>query len=314
MNIAVCISGQVRSGVRSSENIKRFIGDLLPNTDFFLHTWNINSPPPMITEELELDFAAEHLLSLNDICAIMSAYKPKKLIVQPFKQFRHSILKRFIGQDYPLFPLFHSWAQSVRLMQEFSDSTEKKYDIVLKIRPDVVFSEDMRLQTFIDYFLEYNDDKLFMSDYVWTEHKDNVRTCNDFVFMATQSTMSDLARSWDNKYSWGDIDDTASGLSVHNQFARYVMEHYTLAGFNEPPDQEKWLRLTILRDECRYNAMTEYNKCAEYDKITYQTVVTNISELKFISKEELIEDSVILMEARGYLPPILKQAYTGVFI
>ena len=45
-NIAVCLSGQIRTGIYAAPNIKRFIGDLWDNCDFFIHTWNVSNEKP----------------------------------------------------------------------------------------------------------------------------------------------------------------------------------------------------------------------------------------------------------------------------
>ena len=40
MKIAICFSGMVRTGVKAYPSIKRFIGDLWGQCDFFMHTWD----------------------------------------------------------------------------------------------------------------------------------------------------------------------------------------------------------------------------------------------------------------------------------
>ena len=44
MKIAVCFSGQIRTGVQTAPNIKRYIGDLDTVCDYFVHTWDHQSP------------------------------------------------------------------------------------------------------------------------------------------------------------------------------------------------------------------------------------------------------------------------------
>ena len=40
MKIAVCFSGQVRTGLQAAPHLFDWFGDLLPNIDFFIHTWD----------------------------------------------------------------------------------------------------------------------------------------------------------------------------------------------------------------------------------------------------------------------------------
>ena len=41
IKIALCFSGQIRTGVLTSNNIKNFIGDLINQCDVFVHTWDV---------------------------------------------------------------------------------------------------------------------------------------------------------------------------------------------------------------------------------------------------------------------------------
>ena len=42
MKIAVCFSGQIRTGIENHPNIKEFFGKLYNDCDFFIHTWNFS--------------------------------------------------------------------------------------------------------------------------------------------------------------------------------------------------------------------------------------------------------------------------------
>ena len=60
-NIAVCLSGQIRTGIYAAPNIKRFIGDLWDNCDFFIHTWNVSNE-----DWIELKRIIRFIISLSD--------------------------------------------------------------------------------------------------------------------------------------------------------------------------------------------------------------------------------------------------------
>ena len=53
MKIAICLPGQLRTGLLTSDNILRYVGNF-SKCDFFIHTWNINTPSPGI-EITDLD-------------------------------------------------------------------------------------------------------------------------------------------------------------------------------------------------------------------------------------------------------------------
>jgi hypothetical protein len=56
MRIAVCLSGQLRTADRAVESLKKFVGNLAPDVDYFVHTWDINSVTPMFYETLPHDY------------------------------------------------------------------------------------------------------------------------------------------------------------------------------------------------------------------------------------------------------------------
>ena len=43
MKIAVCFSGQMRTALEANKSIIKFLGNQLPNVDFFFHTWDNKS-------------------------------------------------------------------------------------------------------------------------------------------------------------------------------------------------------------------------------------------------------------------------------
>jgi len=41
IKIAICFSGQIRTGVLTYKNISNFIGELIHQSDIFVHTWRL---------------------------------------------------------------------------------------------------------------------------------------------------------------------------------------------------------------------------------------------------------------------------------
>ena len=76
----MCFSGQIRTGVESSENIKLFIGNLLPYCDIFIHTWDTDTPRSITPYEVVFDSDVSEY-TIRDIKRI---YSPKTMIVEDY--------------------------------------------------------------------------------------------------------------------------------------------------------------------------------------------------------------------------------------
>ena len=125
IKIALCFSGQIRTGIYISENIKRYFGELYNNCDVFIHTWNVNS-------EIHMDFELSHKfhpISIETIEEYKRLYQPKKIIVDDFYKYEDS-------SD----PIFYSQLISNNLRKEYEVENGIKYDFVVKMRTDGVFN------------------------------------------------------------------------------------------------------------------------------------------------------------------------------
>lgn len=150
LRVAVCFSGQLRSGIQSAPNLLNFIGELLPDCDFFVHTWDINTyrsplnlriPPKPPTKVSHDEFT-----KFNDI------YKPKKINIENQKLYWDRMLKE-LKNPGDLIHLWYSFYHSIRLKKEYEDNNNFKYDIVVKLRPDCIFPPDRFLKDDITEYL-----------------------------------------------------------------------------------------------------------------------------------------------------------------
>ena len=79
MRIAVCFSGQIRTGVEASPNLLRFIGELLPHTDFFIHSWDIETKKNYNASRI---ISKPSKLTQSTIDKIKEIYQPKKIVIE----------------------------------------------------------------------------------------------------------------------------------------------------------------------------------------------------------------------------------------
>ena len=115
MKIAVCFSGQIRTGVQAAPNIKNYIGNLWDNCTFFCHTWDMNTRKP---------------------------YNANGIHREGYP-LDHDTLTKFVDM-YGLYntgwnPMHYSWRRSIEVMQEYQRmTTNLDFDFVVKLRPDVL--------------------------------------------------------------------------------------------------------------------------------------------------------------------------------
>jgi hypothetical protein len=167
VKIAVCFNGQMRTALKAAPNLKRYFGELMPNIDFFIHTWDVNQykhygtvgdqlralPPWRPYGYLgEKDFESIPPEMFTQFGEIWNA---KKIIVESYTEYFHKrpILKdRFIGA------LYHSWAAGVKAAIEYSvDQNNFGYDVIVKMRPDMIFPYTRSFSAEIDNFLKDPD-------------------------------------------------------------------------------------------------------------------------------------------------------------
>ena len=154
MKIAVCLSGQLRTGVKTATNIKSYLGKLLPDCDFFVHTWNKES----IGRFDELSNPGAHNMPLFDVDKIKvsefySAYDPVTMSVDDYE---------LRSKDGDYISMFHSIYLSNKFKKDYEDRYNFKYDYVIRMRPDIIFHESKSLE---EDLLLVNNNTFFYADF-----------------------------------------------------------------------------------------------------------------------------------------------------
>jgi hypothetical protein len=150
MKIAICFSGQIRTGVTCAPNILRYIGDLRPNCDFFVHTWDIETQSWY--NKTQLPVQTPYLLKDKKIFSdFYACYQPLSMVVEPYYLSRKvstlwSSFRVNPDNNRNVYAMFESIYEANRLKKLHEDKHKFKYDIVVRIRPDLIFHKDKSLK------------------------------------------------------------------------------------------------------------------------------------------------------------------------
>jgi len=153
MKIAVCFIGQMRTALNTNLSIKKYIGTLKESCDFFIHTWNINTPAPGIeTDILEMHIVYKELKEYIDPIIIeeySQIYSPLSMIVEDFS----SYLK--IGSVS--MPFYYSVKRVLELKNKHEINSNVKYDYIVVCRPDLFIGDNKSLENDLELITEDSD-------------------------------------------------------------------------------------------------------------------------------------------------------------
>ena len=169
MRIAVCFSGQIRTGHIVADNILRYIGDLRSQCDFFIHTWDEESIGTGHGRRLQLnDVSAEvHTTTLSDqqkATQLYQHYHPRVMRVDTYSSEPTKPLwggRRYNSQTGQWYvSMWQSVSEASHMAQAYGQAHGQYYDITVRIRPDLVFHPDKSLSKDI---LQIKHDRMFLT-------------------------------------------------------------------------------------------------------------------------------------------------------
>lgn len=149
MKIAICFNGLIRAGIQCIPNIRLYIGDLMPYCDFFVHTWDYETIKPFARTHwngIPLPKPREPgVLSQEKLNTFIRQYNVVSHKVDNYFEFTKE------NSLNPILPhVWHTTSRSLRLKQEYEAATGTRYDVVIKIRPDIIFPIGKTLRQDLD--------------------------------------------------------------------------------------------------------------------------------------------------------------------
>lgn len=206
MKIAVCFSGQLRTGVESEPSIKRYLGNLLPNCDFFVHTWDKQSHPQrQQTGEFES-------LDLSLFSEFYDLYQPLAMVVEPYAPYQ---APPGVWGGFRVDPktgrktisMFESIYKANRLKSIYESDINFVYDYVLRARTDLIFHPDKSVAADIEELELRRAQSRHPGAFVSAFHQGHHAKLEDIFWIAPSETMNQLCEFYQVRADSGRDDD-----------------------------------------------------------------------------------------------------------
>lgn len=217
MKIAICFSGQLRTGSECSENFFNYLGNLKDSCDFFVHTWDVETTSMNLHVDIGKEVNKPYPVPQEVFDTFKNIYNPKEMVVDEYAsvairnapgglRYNHKV------NDYVV-SLFESVYYANELKRNFEIKNSMTYDFVVRCRPDLIFSHDKSLEKDL---IECCDNHL-----VYGAHKKcfGVERVEDIFWIAKSQVMDCVA----NFYEYYARPSNYIGVNRDWQF---VLSHY----------------------------------------------------------------------------------------
>lgn len=244
--IAICFSGQLRGGLKSYFNIKKYFGSWYDCCTFFAHIWDINTRKPYVREPLNY---TPETIKVNNF----EIEKFQELYNIESNRFQIESYDEFQKKSFDLRPpihLYYSWKKSIDLMNQYSLKNNINFDLIIKLRPDIIFDPVRSL--YEDMLKDYinNPSDTFYVENLSLESSKKTRWFND-VFWISNTKIMNLATYYVDDYVKNKVDTLYDHLENNNIELKNIGNGYA-----------------CLKLECiNYDPIIEYDKikkCEDY--------------------------------------------------
>jgi hypothetical protein len=146
MKIAICLNGQPRTW---RQCFPKWLEIFKPQgeIDFFFHLWNYNTLPNLLATYNGGIPINDEPLSQQELDDIVNTIKPKKFVFESRKPIEYWNTKLPTSQQFGPWSReqFYSLYYSSLLKREYELENEFRYDVVIKLRTDLFFTENIPL-------------------------------------------------------------------------------------------------------------------------------------------------------------------------
>jgi len=192
MRIALCFSGQNRTGHVTADNIKRYVGDLLPDCDVFAHFWDSETRGTNFANRegsasTNKDWHDTQLSNKEKFVKFYSDWLPRTFMVeeydlQPSKKLWGGRRYDPVTGKYQV-SMWRSVYEANKLKQDYAQKNQIIYDYTVRLRSDLVFDAgkslandikeitDQRTMVFGDHYAIWDfDGRRRVEDIFWLGH------------------------------------------------------------------------------------------------------------------------------------------------
>lgn len=261
MKIAVLFGGQVRTGVETSKSVFNFLGEYLPDCDFFIHTWDI-------TTHKKGDYHNSHhesfdwdtiRLEKEYLDKFLNIYKPVKFELTPFLKFRKEIEDT---ADYLMPPWAYSFWKSNELKKEYEIEHNFKYDYVIKLRGDLVFWPNFNVKPIIEYLSNTEFKKLpmyYLEDMLYLSTSEGMDIMSSIGHPTNGMLLENFKKDWPN--------------DINKRIVEHIEETFEcLPKFNPGKNSAYFL----LRNEAKHLPYTQMDEMFSIFKNYYNDLTPHI--------------------------------------
>jgi hypothetical protein len=146
MNVAVILTGHMRCWRDVFPNFKERIIDRY-NPHIYIHTWDEEGW--WIPGDKQNEKGYHESTPMVDMKEISDVYKPIGICVESWDQYnkifthRGELFKNFAHRPKNILSMFYKLNRGISMMEDYVSQTGIVYDLVIRLRPDMLFHEDL---------------------------------------------------------------------------------------------------------------------------------------------------------------------------
>lgn len=257
MKIAVCFSTQLRGGIQAYKNIRSYLGEAYSSCTFFAHLWDINTRRPYTR------LGPKQLPELSHADRIQIEQWKKMYPITSCQVENYEYVKKVhTDQGFHFDPIYYSWYKSLELMNNYVHTKGHKFDLVVKLRPDVLFHPKRKFSIeILEGYVKHSIDTFFVETLL-----DNWETevwMND-VYWVSKPAVMDMAKNF---------------YFEQREKQKDIYQEYTLLKYlrrNNVPLANIGHDMACAKLECLdYDTVNEYQKCYDCEKYYFQPIEFN---------------------------------------
>ena len=215
MKVALIMYGHLRTYKKCYAKLRQNFIDKY-NADVFIHTWDEIEAKTKSWHNRHMDVKS---LSNNDLSDIKKLYTPKGLIIEHQGDVANDITTpnnaiSAPGQEYML----HSMFMADKLKSDYETKNNFKYDVVVKIRPDILLVNPLNLPNVSEGNVAVAGNRIV------PQHVNDIqkfKAC-DIINISTSNDMTKICDA-ENHFQKFFVDNVTAKTFIHSGFVDHML-------------------------------------------------------------------------------------------